>query len=327
MVWLLVFIFLIVVCISIYKEIQKDRKKKLEFDSYTPKPKIPETFRNQPIHVEVKQHTPSKIVDSKFFFVWGRSYDFEVVGESNYQDSLGKIAGKKEDTSKFVEECACLKREPNNRFDPNAVTVKIQGLTVAYLSKSEAKTFSRSLKNIGIDEYSSIYVRAVIVGGWNKGSSVGNFGVKLDMPDYSKLKNCMSSISFDDADEKLKKIPLSSQQKQQLKLLNLKPSEDINYFGFMEYINHQISEIKKDNPDLYSKWVGYSEEQRLKSEIYEFWSDKDELDVFDIKKPSKSLLNRVIDELIQQGKSLDDVVDDPELVYELLIEMNPDLER
>lgn len=326
MVWILVLAFLGAIAISVYREIKKTREKNAEFDNYVPKPKTPRVLRHSNVPVVKDSKTP-KPLKSKFFFAWGRVYDFEVVGESNYQEKLRSIAGKEEEKSKFIEEVACLEREPANRFDQNAVAIKIQGMTVAYLSKSDAKTFAKTLKNNEIDEYGSIYVRAIIVGGWKKGASSGSFGVKLDMPEYSKLKYCVSKTSFDRADEKLKEIPLSSQQKEQLKILNLKTSGEVTFFSFTNYINNQISDIKKNNPELYSKWLAYSEELKLKTEIYEFWGDKDELEIFDIKKPSKSELNKTIDELIKQGRSLDEIVDDPELIFEILIENNPSLEK
>lgn len=53
----------------------------------------------------------------------------------------------------------------------------------------------------------------------------------------------------------------------------------------------------------------------------------DELEAFDIKKPSKTELNKAIKELLETGKSLDEIIDDPDLLFELLVENNPDLEK
>lgn len=288
-------------------------------------PPIPTLEQN--IQNRKEQPIQNKATRSKVFFAWGRMYDFDVVGESNYQNNLSTLCGSKNEKSKFMEEVACLQREPNNRHDPNAVVVRIKGMVVAYLSRSDAKTFTNALKNNGIEEDSFIFIRAAIVGGWKRGNSVGNFGVKLDMPEYSKLKYCISDISFEDADEKLKGIPLTSQQKQQLKILDLKHSNDVTFFSFDNYLDKYIKEIKKSDPALYSKWASYSEEINLRNEIYEFWSDRDELEAFDIKKPSKTELNKAIKELLETGKSLDEIIDDPDLLFELLVENNPDLEK
>lgn len=288
-------------------------------------PSMPTLEKN--IQNRKEQPIRNKATCSKVFFAWGRLYDFDVVGESNYQNNLNTLCGQKESKSKFIEEIACLQREPNNRFDPNAVVVKIKGMVVAYLSRSDAKMFTKALKNNGIEDNSFIFIRAAIVGGWKRGNSIGNFGVKLDMPEYSKLKYCISEISFDDADEKLKEIPLTSQQKQELKQLNIKPDGNVTYFSFNEYLSHKINEIKKSDPGLYAEWVSYSEEVNLKNEIYEFWSDRDELEAFDIKKPGKTELNKAIAELLETGKSLDEIIDDPDLLFELLVENNPDLEK
>ena len=288
-------------------------------------PPIPNLEQN--IQNRKERSIQNKATRSKVFFAWGRLYDFDVVGESNYQNNLSTLCGSKNEKSKFMEEVACLQREPNNRHDPNAVVVRIKGMVVAYLSRSDAKTFTNALKNNGIEEESFIFIRAAIVGGWKRGGSIGNFGVKLDMPEYSKLKYCISEISLDDADEKLKEIPLTSQQKQELKQLNIKQDSNVTYFSFNEYLSHKINEIKKNDPKLYAAWVSYSEEVNLKNEIYEFWSDRDELEAFDIKKPSKTELNKAITELLETGKSLDEIIDDPDLLFELLVENNPDLEK
>lgn len=71
-------------------------------------------------------------------------YPVELVGESHYQDvlngvvrllkeSLGEVEGPRSPVT--VE----LHPEPNNPADPNAIIAKIQGQTVGYLKKVEAR--------------------------------------------------------------------------------------------------------------------------------------------------------------------------------------------
>ena len=68
-------------------------------------------------------------------------YTYDIVGEQSYQKNLAKIAGKKEEESKFHECYAVVSSEPFNKFDKNAVKVEINGLLVALL-------FNKLLSNL-----------------------------------------------------------------------------------------------------------------------------------------------------------------------------------
>ncbi|WP_296277714.1 hypothetical protein [uncultured Acinetobacter sp.] len=99
------------------------------------------------------------------------SYAYNIVGEQSYQNNLKKIAGPKEEESKFFECYAKVSSEPFNQYDKNAVKVEINGLLVGYLSKSEAAKLSSKVV--------SKTVPAVIDGGWKDEESTGSYGVKL----------------------------------------------------------------------------------------------------------------------------------------------------
>lgn len=62
-------------------------------------------------------------------------YAFEVVGESQYQDALHKAATLPGDT------LAELVPESNNRHDNNAVSVRVGGEVVGYLSREDSISF------------------------------------------------------------------------------------------------------------------------------------------------------------------------------------------
>lgn len=66
------------------------------------------------------------------------SCTYNIVGEQSYQNNLKKIAGPKEEESKFFECYAKVSSEPFNQYDKNAVKVEINGLLVGYLSRGEA---------------------------------------------------------------------------------------------------------------------------------------------------------------------------------------------
>lgn len=110
------------------------------------------------------------------------TFSIDIVGESNYQSALESICGRRTDESqeKIVE--AVLVHEDDNPYDDKAIRVDIQGKTVGYLSRENARQYRKQSKEAG---YSAITARcsAKIVGGWDRGGEdKGHFGVKLDLP-------------------------------------------------------------------------------------------------------------------------------------------------
>ena len=99
------------------------------------------------------------------------SYIYNIVGEQSYQNNLKKIAGPKEEESKFFECYAKVSSEPFNQYDKNAVKVEINGLPVGYLSRGEAAKLAGKVVNKNVP--------AVIDGGWKDEESTGSYGVKL----------------------------------------------------------------------------------------------------------------------------------------------------
>ena len=107
------------------------------------------------------------------------SYACNIVGEQSYQNNLKKIAGPKEEESKFFECYAKVSSEPFNQYDKNAVKVEINGLLVGYLSKGEAAKLAGRVINKTVP--------AVIDGGWKDEESTGSYGVKLAINNVSDL--------------------------------------------------------------------------------------------------------------------------------------------
>src|SRR5215218_1561776 len=69
--------------------------------------------------------------------------DLEVVGEASYQDNLRRIVrghGSPDDRVR-VEVYAILVAEPDNPYDPNAISVWVQGLKAGYLSREDARRY------------------------------------------------------------------------------------------------------------------------------------------------------------------------------------------
>ncbi len=108
-------------------------------------------------------------------------YTCEVVGESHYQNALERIVGERTEEGADHECIALIVPEPTNRHDPNAMRVDIEGMTVGYLSRRDAKTLRALLREQSVD--GPISTGAIIVGGWDRGGDdVGSFGVRLDVP-------------------------------------------------------------------------------------------------------------------------------------------------
>ena len=107
------------------------------------------------------------------------SYTYNIVGEQSYQNNLRKIAGPKEEESKFFECYAKVSSEPYNQYDKNAVKVEINGLLVGYLSRSEAAKLAGKVVNKTVP--------AVIDGGWKDEKSTGSYGVKLAINNVNDL--------------------------------------------------------------------------------------------------------------------------------------------
>lgn len=104
-------------------------------------------------------------------------YEFEIVGESNYQAALKAIAGPKQEDGVEHFCVAELILEDSNPHDSKAVRVDIDGRTVGYLSRDLARQYRKQI-SVG-----TMTAPAVIVGGWNRGGDdSGHYGVKLDLP-------------------------------------------------------------------------------------------------------------------------------------------------
>jgi hypothetical protein len=109
-----------------------------------------------------------------------KSFRFNVVGESHYQDALEKIAGGyRRDSQAFIAS-AIMALDPDNSFDPNAVRVEIDGQTIGYLPSAEAKRIGGMMQDQSV---SAATVEAQVRGGWRTNQhDQGHFGVRLKMP-------------------------------------------------------------------------------------------------------------------------------------------------
>lgn len=107
------------------------------------------------------------------------AYLVDIVGEQSYQANLRKIAGPKQERSKYVEVMARVVSEPFNAYDKNAIKIEISGLTVGYLSRDDAKLLAGKVINKTVP--------ALINGGWLDDDSEGSYGVKLGIESLNEL--------------------------------------------------------------------------------------------------------------------------------------------
>jgi hypothetical protein len=78
----------------------------------------------------------------------GARMPYPVRGESNYQAALASLKAYTDSRSRIP---ALLVREPDNKYDPNAVAVMIYGRLVGYLSRGDAADLTDTLDELADD--------------------------------------------------------------------------------------------------------------------------------------------------------------------------------
>jgi len=110
------------------------------------------------------------------------AFQFEIVGESHYQDNLEILCGGRTAESAEKRAVAHLILEDTNPHDSLAVRVDINDRTVGYLTRENARQYRQQIAKAGQPRLVGV-CDALIVGGWYRSKTdVGSFGVKLDLP-------------------------------------------------------------------------------------------------------------------------------------------------
>lgn len=112
------------------------------------------------------------------------NYDFEVVGESNYQKALKNIAGNHSNEGARVACTAEIIPEDTNPYDSKAVAIKIENQLVGYLAKEEARMFRRRLGQKGLSGITTTCAAIIVGGGTRKNGEILFYGVKLDLKPF-----------------------------------------------------------------------------------------------------------------------------------------------
>jgi hypothetical protein len=129
---------------------------------------------------------PKVNADTESFLHWPSlgNFDFEVVGESNYQPAIRSAAGNHGDKSPVGQYIAKLIPENDNQFDKLAVRIDINNMTVGCMSKDDARSFRRRLsaKKLG---GKITTCDAEITGGYlMQDGSKANYGICLDIKPF-----------------------------------------------------------------------------------------------------------------------------------------------
>lgn len=111
-------------------------------------------------------------------------FNADVVGESNYFNNIKKIVGGRDGEHTKI---ATLIREPNNKFDKNAVRIDIDGLTVGYIPRDEAVGYHRLLE-FAAGKGRSLGANARLW--WNE--DYGSVSLDLTEPDFAVFVNADS---------------------------------------------------------------------------------------------------------------------------------------
>ena len=104
------------------------------------------------------------------------------VGESHYQPALRAACGDQKWEDVAYDCIAALVPEPQNKHDPNAVMVQVDGNLVAYLSRDDAARYSGLLSQVaGTGRFLACNAR--IAGrGPEHGGDTPNLGIFLQLP-------------------------------------------------------------------------------------------------------------------------------------------------
>lgn len=126
---------------------------------------------------------PSAEFNETDLFTWPvlDEFDFEIVGESNYQAAIKQILDPQNIEAIYT---ALIFPEDDNKYDDKAICVKIHGLTVGYFDKENARSFRRRLATKKLSGKIT-KTKATITGGHIKDGKQFSYGVRLDLKPFA----------------------------------------------------------------------------------------------------------------------------------------------
>jgi hypothetical protein len=156
----------------------------------------------------------------QFDSTYENPYPLQVVGEASYRDEIESIFGYVDETEGVDDDyfLARLILEDDNKNDPgNAVRVEIEGRTVGYLSKPNAKLYREQLQKSGLENVIG-ECHASIKGGFIKrDEELADFGVRLDMDIQSLGYHITPTLKTSASTPRVKKTTASPPPKNKTK--------------------------------------------------------------------------------------------------------------
>jgi len=111
-------------------------------------------------------------------------FEFEVVGQSFYQKELSRLTGVQGEKSAEVQCVATLAREDDNKHDPKAVAVLVDGRKVAHLSREDARSYRRRLGAKKLSGATTTCDALVVGEGTRRNGERLMYGIKLDIKSF-----------------------------------------------------------------------------------------------------------------------------------------------
>jgi len=111
-------------------------------------------------------------------------FEFEVVGESNYQIALAILAGEHGKEDAEAQHKATLVLDDSNPHDPKAVAIRIDEIPVGYLAREDARSYRRRLGQKSLSGVNATCEAIVVGGGTRRNGEKLHYGVKLDIKPF-----------------------------------------------------------------------------------------------------------------------------------------------
>lgn len=127
---------------------------------------------------------PSVSAPSAFRWPPIGDFDFEVVGESHYQDVLRVLAGEHDERGANTPCAADLIPDNNNPYDDKAVEVQVRGLRVGFLARDDARSFRRRLGAKRLTGATTTCDAIIVGGGTRKNGERLMYGIRLDLKPF-----------------------------------------------------------------------------------------------------------------------------------------------
>ena len=99
------------------------------------------------------------------YVIHAGGHDLEIVGESNYQEALWRVVGGQSTERVRFDVSAVVATEPDNPYDPNAISVWIDGNKVGYFCREDAQAYRPGLVRRYEENRAHVALNGVVTGG------------------------------------------------------------------------------------------------------------------------------------------------------------------